>query len=138
MSKPRFKWWGYVKAVVRAYPRHLQELREKSDPHITPACGSAIPKTSGTRRATECAALCTLRRDDQKELEAVEMAIKRTTAIYKNAAERLRLIDMVFWKQTHNLTGAALALYVSYETAQRWHKEFIQTVAVFLEIYHPE
>ena len=28
MSKPRYRWWGYVKAVIRAYPALDKVMRE--------------------------------------------------------------------------------------------------------------
>ena len=33
MSKPRYRWWGYVKAVIRAYPALDKVMRE---PNYTP------------------------------------------------------------------------------------------------------
>ena len=31
MSKPRYRWWGYVKAVIRAYPALDKVMREPID-----------------------------------------------------------------------------------------------------------
>ena len=45
-----------------------------------------------------------------------------------DGAERIRLIDLVLWKRTHTLQGAALACYVSERTAQEWHRQFIRLV----------
>lgn len=64
----------------------------------------------------------------KKELEAVEAAIEETKQLI-DGAERLRLIDLVLWKRTHTLQGAALAVYVSERTAQEWHRQFIRLVA---------
>lgn len=61
------------------------------------------------------------------EKEAVEAAIEVTQEL-KDGAERLRLIDMVFWKQSHSLEGAATALYISKRTADRWHGAFLRAV----------
>lgn len=63
--------------------------------------------------------------DQQKR--AVQAAIEATEAL-PNGADRLRLIDLVFWTRTHTLDGAALKLYVSKRTARRWHTEFIREV----------
>lgn len=63
MSKPRYHWWAYAKAMVR-----------------------------------------------------------------QNGDIRLALIDLVFWKQSHKLDGAAMKLYISEQTARRYHKEFIWLV----------
>lgn len=61
------------------------------------------------------------------ERAAVEAAIKETEQL-ADSGERLRLIDLVLWKRTHTLQGAALACYVSERTAQEWHRQFIRLV----------
>ena len=61
------------------------------------------------------------------ELAAVKAAIEETEQL-ADGAERLRLIDLVLWKRTHTLQGAALACYVSERTAQEWHRQFIRLV----------
>lgn len=95
MSKPRYDWWSYIKAVIRRYPA----LKGKA------LSGIAM-----------------------KENEAVRAAVEQTEAL-PNGAERLAVIDMVFWKQTHTLAGAALTIPCGERTARRWHTEFIKTVA---------
>lgn len=61
------------------------------------------------------------------ERAAVESAVKETEQL-ADGGERLRLIDLVLWKRTHTLQGAALACYVSERTAQEWHRQFIRLV----------
>lgn len=61
------------------------------------------------------------------ERAAVEAAVKETEQL-ADGGERLRLIDLVLWKRTHTLQGAALACYVSERTAQEWHRQFIRLV----------
>ena len=95
MSRPRYKWWGYVKAMIRAYP----SLDRK-------AC-------QGTE-ARECAAVC---------------RAKEATCALPDGEDRLRLVDMVFFRQTHTLDGAAQEIPCSPKTAQRWHRDFIRQVA---------
>lgn len=48
---------------------------------------------------------------------------------YDNGRERLAIIDLVFWKHSHTLEGAALQVPCSYRTAQRYHEQFIKSVA---------
>ena len=95
MSRPRYKWWGYVKAMIRAYPA----LAGKSCKGI---------------EARECDAVC---------------RAKEVTYMLPDGAERLRLVDMVFFRQTHTLDGAAQEIPCSPRTAQRWHQDFIRQVA---------
>lgn len=62
------------------------------------------------------------------EKQAVESAINHTATL-NNGAERLRIVDMVFFRQTHQLAGAAMSIPCSYSTAKRWQREFIRQVA---------
>jgi len=63
-----------------------------------------------------------------KEKEAVKAAVSQTETL-ENGRDRLALVNMVFWKQTHTLTGAAMQIHCSDRTARRWHTEFIRSVA---------
>ena len=68
-----------------------------------------------------------------REVEAVRNAIDRTERL-KNGTERLKLIDLVFFKQTHSLNGACLQCYTSEITGRRWHTEFIKAVCENLDL----
>ena len=63
-----------------------------------------------------------------REQSAVQKAIDQTEAM-GNGTERLQVIDLVFFKQTHTLEGAALMVPCSYDTAQKYHAQFIKAVA---------
>ena len=95
MSKPRYRWWGYIKSIIRDYPA----LEGKT--------------LQGTRL---------------KERMAVQRALEQTVQM-DNGKERLRVVDLVFLKQTHTLEGAALMVPCSYMTAKRWVQQFIKAVA---------
>ena len=58
------------------------------------------------------------------ESEAVRDAVTETGQLV-DGAERLKLVDMVLWKRTHTIQGAAMAIFVSDRTAQEWHRQFI-------------
>lgn len=87
MSKPRYRWWGYAKAMLRAYPQKVTA----------------------------------------KEREAIEAAIEETKSLV-DGADRLKVIDLVFFKGTHKLAGAAMQVPCSIDTAQKYHADFIRTV----------
>ena len=74
MSKPRYRWWGYIKSIIRNYPalegRYCQ--------------GTSL-----------------------KERMAVQRSIEQTERM-ENGKERLQVVDLVFFKQTHTLEGAAM------------------------------
>lgn len=61
------------------------------------------------------------------ESEAVRDAVTETGQLV-DGAERLKLVDMVLWKRTHTIQGAAMAIFVSDRTAQEWHRQFIRLV----------
>lgn len=131
MSKPRYKWWGYVKAVIRAYPAHYAALTARRDQKITPAY-SGNGHASEANRSTEGVVLRELKPEDMREYTAVENAILHTRVVWPDAEERLRLITLVFFRRTHSLQSAAYACNVSYSTAKRWHNNFVVTVASYL------
>lgn len=62
------------------------------------------------------------------ERMAVQRAIDQTMKM-DNGQDRLRVVDLVFFKQTHTLEGAALMVPCHYETARHWHTDFIKLVA---------
>ena len=61
------------------------------------------------------------------ESEVVRDAVTETGQLV-DGAERLKLVDMVLWKRTHTIQGAAMAIFVSDRTAQEWHRQFIRLV----------
>lgn len=130
MSKPRFRWWGYILAILRAYPELCAKLQQLKEQHITANYEPSGGGKGGISRPTESAALAELRGTEGKEYNAVRQAIEYTSKL-RNGAERNALIDMVFFKKSHSLEGAAIALFISYSTAKKWHKEFVLAVADF-------
>ena len=126
MSKPRNLWWGYVRGMVRQYPKYKKQLEELRLPYASPG----LERCAGGRTAdpTQNAALRELPRVKQRELEAVQAAISETLQ-KKGGKERLRLIQTVFWEQSRTLEGAAMKLYISPTTAARWSREFIYLTA---------
>ena len=106
MSKPRYDWWGYAKAVIRRYPALRAELQERQCPAM------AIRELPAQR---------------QREYEAVRKAIESTERM-PGGRDRIKIIDLVFWRRSHTLEGAALTIPCSYRTARRYHEEFIRIV----------
>lgn len=129
MSKPRYKWWGFAKAIVRDYPAlraEYQELHRQSiTSNLSVATGGSV-----ARRSTEDVALWKLPPSKQAEYDAVTKAIEQTKLL-KTGRERLALIDMVFWKQSHTLDGAAYALGYSESSAKRFHGDFLRLVGLY-------
>lgn len=63
-----------------------------------------------------------------EERMAVQRAIDQTLEL-ENGKERMQVIELVFFRQTHTLEGAAMMIPCSERTARRWHAEFIKLVA---------
>ena len=129
MSKPRYKWWGYIKAVIRSYPSLKQEYEALHEQSIT-ANMSGMPGGGAVSRGTENIATRELPKPKQAEYDAVRRAIVVTEQM-RTGEDRLRLMNLVFWKQSHTLQGAAMAVNVSYDTAIDYHGDFVMMVGYF-------
>lgn len=126
MSKPRYIWWSYAKAMIRQYPMlkgEYDELHRQST--AAPIVG--IHGGNDISRCTEAVALRQLPPARQREYDAVTKAIELTKR-RQNGEIRLALIDMVYWKGTTNIAGAALRLFVDERTAKRYHGDFVRLV----------
>lgn len=122
MSKPRYKWWGYIRRVLYDYPRLRGELDELQKPMQSK--GEQVCRGSGVGRPVEMLSTVTLPdRQDQRELEAVEKALSKVDDISQ------KLVEMVFFNETQTLEGAAQRLSISYRTARRRQTWVILSVA---------
>lgn len=133
MSKPRYKWWGYVKWAIRDYPDKKEELAQMQRTSMT-ANYNAMPHGSEASRTTERVALRGFAGQKQREYDGVVSAIDETLT-RADGVERLRLIDLIFWHKTHTLEGAAMQCNVSYATAKNWHNDFIRMVAKYMDLF---
>ena len=125
MSHPRYPWWGYVREIVRRYPVMRQAADELQKVGVTAAYGHRGGRPSEPGRTTEAAALRQLTEPEQAELDAIEQAISLSTP------ETMELIRLVFWQQSHTLSGAALQLHLSYMSARRRQGAFLRRVAKY-------
>lgn len=127
MSKPRYGWWGYVKYIIRQYPLRKADYDELHRQSTTPSL-SGMPGGSDISRKTETTAAKELPRVEQKEYDAVRRAVE-TTQRLKNGFERIEIINLVYWKNSHTLEGAAFKVGYSYDRAKQMNNEFIRLVA---------
>ena len=126
MSSPRYGWWSYAKAMIRSYPQLHREHEALHSQKIT-ASISGMPGGGSASRTTEDVALRRLPGIKQREHDAVAAAIERMKG-KSYGKDVLKLIDLVFWKQRCNVTGAAMHINCSKTTAFRYHREFILLV----------
>lgn len=129
MSKPRYKWWGYVKNIIRAYP-DLKKAYEALHEQPVTANASGGSNTGNVSRRTENVAIRELPYTEQREYEAVRRAVEYTKH-FRNGDKRLKIIELVYWKNSHTLAGAALQVGYSYDRAKQIHKDFIVAVATY-------
>ena len=109
MSRTRYLWWGYVKAVIRAFPARDAVMKAAG---VTPG----VP--AGTVR----------------EWDAVRRAAAETEAL-PDGEIRLCVVRAVFWRRSHTLQGAALRWCGgSYDAAKRIQRDFILSVAEKLDL----
>ena len=67
----------------------------------------------------------------RKIAEAVERALAMQD-VYPNAPERRRMVELVYFRRTHTLQGAATACHYARETIQKWNIELLSAVYVGL------
>jgi hypothetical protein len=113
--------------MIRRYPVLKEEFLELHNVSMV-ANYSAEPRGGGSGRALESIAIRELPSNRQREYEAVRRAIE-TTERYKNGRDRLWVIDLVYWKKSHTIAGAALIIPCHEQAAKQWHGEFIRLVA---------
>lgn len=127
MSKPRYGWWSYVKNMIHRYPALCDQHAAMLHMQTTPSY-SGMNFGGGDGRGLENRVVCAMSRTETREYEAVAAAIRETTK-RESGELRLRLIWLIYWDRSHTLSGAALAVNVSYRTARRWNGDFIRLVA---------
>lgn len=121
-----------MKNMIRDYPALAKEYKELHEQKIT-ADISGMPGGGNVSRGTEDIAIRQLPRSKQLEYDAVRRAVE-VTGMLKTGRERLRIMELVFWKQSHTLDGAAYATNISYDTAIGYHGDFIMITAYFREL----
>ena len=129
MSKPKFRWWSFVKAMIRDYPNLEKAWKDVHQTSIT-ANYSAMPKGGSASRTVENISLRQMDPDDQKVYDAVSRAIE-LTRLLPDGKRRMDMIRLTYWvKKPMTLKSAALHLFISECTAKRWHGSFVRCVAV--------
>lgn len=136
MSKPRYKWWGYIKNIIRAYPGLKKEYEALHEQSVT-ANTSGMPGGGEVSRGTENIAIRELPYTKQREYEAVRRAVE-CTKHFRNGKERLEIINLMYWKNSHTLAGAGLQVGYGYDRARQIHQEFVVAVATYYGLMDKE
>jgi hypothetical protein len=138
MGKSHYWWWQPVKACIKEYPILKAKLKALQQQAITTTTTLDIATTSngtgnGTGRPAERAALQQLPPREQEILDAVEAAISETMHL-PDGAERLKIIDMVFWRQCYTIDGIALECHLSPRSISRRLSAFVVLVSKKMEL----
>ena len=133
MSRPRYDWWGYIKAIIRRYPERLSEYRELHTPSFSIALTGLPGGKNSVSDPTMATALKEMPPRVQKEFNAVHKAVEDTLRS-PNGQHKIKLVSLVFWKRSHTLAGAAMQIPCGVQTAKKWHGEFIKRVAKNLDL----
>lgn len=127
MSRPRYRWWGFARNMIRDFPmveRVWNDIHEQS----ISANMSGMPRGGGASRTVEAIALRQLSPDDQKLYDAVSLA-KENTMLLPNGTERIKLIRLMYWSRKKlTVKAAAVHIPVAEITAKRWHGDFVRLV----------
>lgn len=100
MSKPRERWWGYARGMIRDYPE-LEKM------YIEGKCQSE---------------------DDARDYHAVRRAIEDTQML-ADGQRHIDLITLAYWSRRNMLLkDVALRLNISEQTAKLWHRDFVRLV----------
>lgn len=131
MSKPRYWWWGSIQNALRVYPR-LKQQYEAPNVAVTARYAEGVGHDSTLGRTTETAALQRLYDGDYKIYLAIAAAVKETEQM-TNGRDRLRLIELIYWKRYwKTIEGAAYEVGYSVDRAKDFHGEFIRLIAYHL------
>lgn len=133
MSRPRYRWWSYVKAVIRYYPKHQADLEDLRRPSMV-ATHTGMPHTSNVSDPTAQTATRQLPTQDQREYDAVRLAVERTRCM-PNGHLRLKMIRLVYWDRTHTVDGAGFQVGFRSAQARRVNGAFIRQVAKNLGLF---
>ena len=128
MSKPRYYWWSYVRAMVRNYPVLKASLEELHEVKVTAAYGLDAGGGGGISRPTEQAAIRELPTTEQREYEAVKRALNFYSA-KTYGKEMLRFVDMYYWKQRGTIVVISRYMNVTPKKLRIWNSQFIRAVA---------
>lgn len=127
MSKPRYRWWGFARNMIRDYQGLKQSLADLHRQNMT-ADNSGMPKGGGGGRTVEGVALRQLPPDDQKVYDAVTRAIE-LTRMRVDGEDHIKLIQLMYWaKKPMTAKAASVRLHISDVTAKRWHGDFVRLV----------
>lgn len=135
MGKAKEPYWTYVKAIIKEYPQLKKELAKPLEQRVTlmPSLGGG--RSGNIANPTQDCVIHDLPPKEQRKFDAIEGAIQKTRLYHpENADLRLKVIDLVYWKKSHTIEGAAMKIPCHRNVAGNWQGEFIKMVADELDL----
>ena len=99
---------------------------------ITPAYGGAAVQHGASRTTEDAALRQNLTPYEESVIAAVEFMLRMQRS-YPNGEERLRMIELVHFRRTHTIIGAAEIVHSSPEALKRWNGEILTAVYAALQ-----
>jgi len=125
MSKPP-KWRVIAKNAAKEYPALVKARDELHQQSVSPSL-SGMPRAGGEHRGTEEVAMRELPYHKQRKLDAVEQAVRVSSQLTSGLC-RVKLIELVYFKQKYTIEGAAMQIPCSVQTAYTWSNDFLLLV----------
>ncbi len=120
-----------ARIALKQYPK-LKRRQAETDMQITPVYGGAAVQHSASRTTENVALRSNLTEREENIISAVEFAM-RMQHYYPNGDERLKMMELVYFKKTHTLAGAAEVCHYSVDAVFRWNVELLTAVYVGLK-----
>ena len=136
MARVKYPWETYVKSMIIRFPQFKKELAAMRLPALVPPTDK-VGSCQKVSKPTEETALRELPPTKQRQYDAVQKAIEKTMTLPDGEC-RLKLIELMYWKQTHRLHGAAAEVGCCTRTAVTWHTMFIRMVGYYFGILEEE
>lgn len=136
MSKP--DWWTHCMLIVKRYPVTEKKLRslQSEAPPVSPQL-SGMPHSSAASRKTEEAALRAAPGETElRQYAAVARALEITRS-YPNGSQRVRIVELLIWQESHTVEGAAAVVGYSAAAVKEFRAAFLGLVAVLLGFVAP-
>lgn len=124
-------WRAEARTALRLYPK-LKRRQGDNEMQITSVYGGAAVQHSASRTTENVALRSTLTEREENVISAVEFMLSMQRR-YQNSAERLRMIELVYFKHTHTIDGAADIVHYSPDALWRWNGEILTAVYVGLK-----
>ena len=131
MSKYRHWWRPNVERALRVYPYLKASKQAAQEQSITPSY-TGMPRGGGISRTTENAATRHFSAQEEKILDAVDRAIAEVSK-HRDGQDVLRIVEMVDFKRSHTLEGAAMALFMHRVTASDKRTRFVDLVGKYMD-----